>query len=50
MATKSKKGNSDWSRRLGLTKDQVAELERRAQENQRSFAAEIRIAIQAYLA
>ena len=49
MATKSKKGNTDWSRRLGLTKEQVEELERRAQAGQRSFAAELRLAVQAYL-
>lgn len=50
MATKSKHGNSDWSRRLGLSDDEVAELERRADEGQRSFAAEIRIAVKAHLA
>jgi hypothetical protein len=50
MATKSTKGNSDWMRRLGLTSDEIKELEKRAASNERSVAAEIRLAVRGYLA
>jgi hypothetical protein len=50
MATKSTKGNSDWMRRLGLTRDEIKELEKRAASNERSVAAEIRLAVRGYLA
>lgn len=49
MATKSKQGNKDWARRLGLTREEVSELEKRAEQAQRSVAAEIRIAVKAHL-
>ncbi len=49
MAATKQAGTSDWQRRLGLTDQEAKQLEERADAAQRSIAAEIRMAVKAWL-